>query len=220
MRGTQTSQKERKGREKWLVFAVFNWDLQHADQRQTTHSNQTSKWSMCIQLSVFLVRHIIHSVLYIYIFYFLTRNCWFLQAGHKHDQRETDMVSSSRSLHHRISPPYPTHGVLGLWAAALPVPSAGDGDLNHHIQEIQLLLLKDSPPIPCSLSLLSCPSFIVLPLSPWWLLFLTWGKQTLAFLLYFHLIAKPSANPRQNINPTTIFGVSEEILMFRCCFKK
>lgn len=135
-------------------------------------------------------------------FYFLNRNCWFLQPGHKHDLRETDMVSSSGSLHHRIGPPYPTHGALGLWAAALTVPTAGDGGLNHHIQEIQLLPLKDSPPISCYLSLLSCPSFIVLPLSPWWLLFVTWGKQTLAFLLPFHSIAESPANPRQNSNPT------------------
>lgn len=51
------------------------------------------------------------------------------------------------------------------------------------------------------LSLLSCPSFIVLPLSPWWLLFVTWEKQTLAFLLAFHSIAESPANPKQNINP-------------------
>ncbi len=41
----------------------------------------------------------------------------------------------------------------------------------------------------------------VLPLSPWWLLFVTWGKQTLAFLFSFHSRAESSANPKQNINP-------------------
>lgn len=174
-----------------------------------------SKCSVCIQLPLYTsirslsffpgiffscIKCIVHCFLHLH-FYFLNRNCWFLQPRHKHDLRETDMVSSSRLLHHRIGPPYPTHGALGLWVAALTVPTAGDRGLNHHIQEIQLLPLKDSPPIPCSLSLLSCPSFIVLLLSPWWLLFVTWGKQTLAFLLSFHSRTEFSANPKQNINP-------------------
>lgn len=124
------------------------------------------------------------------------------------------MVHSSRSLHHRNSPPYPIHSALGLWAAALTVPSTGDWGLNHHIQEIQLLPVKDSPPIPCSPSLLFCPSFIVLPLSPWWLLFVTWGKQKLAFCF----ISTQQLNLQQIrgkiSTPHNIFGISEKFRYF------